>query len=120
MLPYPAPPLLTMTLPGKKAEVFASLLQHGILYPVEQPVALGDFLLSLPGFSQEYLEQYAIKGRARLELIDGGILIRAVEQQPAQAVTAPSAPVEASPATGGAEQQNGKPRGWLGRWGKRR
>ena len=57
MLPYPAPPLLTMTLPGKKAEVFASLLQHGILYPVEQPVALGDFLLSLPGFSQEYLEQ---------------------------------------------------------------
>jgi ABC-type lipoprotein export system ATPase subunit len=69
---------------------------------------------------QEYLEQYAIKGRARLELIDGGILIRAVEQPPAQAVTAPSAPVEASPATGGAEQQNGKPRGWLGRWGKRR
>jgi energy-coupling factor transporter ATP-binding protein EcfA2 len=31
---------------------------------------------------QEYLEQYQIKGRARLELIDGGILIRAVEQRP--------------------------------------
>jgi ABC-type lipoprotein export system ATPase subunit len=31
---------------------------------------------------QEYLEQYAIKGRARLELVDGGILIRAVEQRP--------------------------------------
>jgi len=28
---------------------------------------------------QEYLEQYAIKGRARLELVDDGILIRAVE-----------------------------------------
>ena len=32
---------------------------------------------------QEYLEQYQIKGRARLELVDGGILIRAVEQRPA-------------------------------------
>jgi bifunctional DNA-binding transcriptional regulator/antitoxin component of YhaV-PrlF toxin-antitoxin module len=31
---------------------------------------------------QEYLEQYQIKGRARLELVDGGILIRAVDQRP--------------------------------------
>ena len=31
---------------------------------------------------QEYLEQYQIKGRARLELIDGGILIRASRPAP--------------------------------------
>lgn len=57
MLPNPAPSLLTVTVLPEKVEAFASLLQHGILYPVVQPVALGDFLLSLPGFSQQYLEE---------------------------------------------------------------
>ena len=37
---------------------------------------------------QEYLEQYQIKGRARLELVDGGILIRAVDQRPAAEASA--------------------------------
>jgi ABC-type lipoprotein export system ATPase subunit len=67
----------------------------------------------------EYLEQYAIKGRARLELIEGGILIRAVEPQPAKAAAAPGAPAEATPADEADEQQNGRPRGWLRRFGRR-
>lgn len=57
MLPHPAPPLLTITLPENKIAALASLLQHGILYLIEQPVILGDFLLALPGFSQKYLEE---------------------------------------------------------------
>jgi hypothetical protein len=36
---------------------FASLLQHGILYAVDQPVDIHSFLLSLPGFSAEYMEK---------------------------------------------------------------
>lgn len=53
----PPPPFLTVTISPEKVKAFASLLQHGILYPVAQPVLLGEFLLSLPGFSKQYLEE---------------------------------------------------------------
>ena len=72
---------------------------------------------------QEYLEQYQIKGRARLELIEGGILIRAVAP-PAAAASAPKsagaedAPTAADGAEEGEEQPDGK-RGWFGRFGRR-
>lgn len=48
-------PLLTLTSPSLNG--FASLLQHGILYPVDHPVGLVPFLLSLPGFTEQYIEQ---------------------------------------------------------------
>ena len=73
---------------------------------------------------QEYLEQYQIKGRARLELIEGGILIRAVAQRPPAgaaaakeeggqdaAEAAAGTPAEGAP-------QDGK-RGLFGRFGRR-
>jgi peptide/nickel transport system ATP-binding protein len=63
----------------------------------------------------EYLEQYAIKGRARLELIEGGILIRAVEPQPDKAVAPPAQAAPEAQDSG----QSSKPRGWLGRLGRR-
>jgi ABC-type lipoprotein export system ATPase subunit/bifunctional DNA-binding transcriptional regulator/antitoxin component of YhaV-PrlF toxin-antitoxin module len=44
---------------------------------------------------QEYLEQYQIKGRARLELIEGGILIRAVDQRPPGGASAPKTGAQA-------------------------
>lgn len=49
-------PRLNMVLPPKAVKGFASLLQHGILFPAEQPVALVPFLLSLPGFTAPYIE----------------------------------------------------------------
>jgi hypothetical protein len=52
----------------------------------------------------EYLEQYAIKGRARLELVDGGILIRAVE--PPHSQTAPAKKAEESETSGAKEESN--------------
>lgn len=51
-----AMPHLTVRVTREKTTAFASLLQHGVLYAVEQPSILGDFLLDLPGFSREYLE----------------------------------------------------------------
>lgn len=50
-------PLLTLSVPAQPLTGFASLLQHGILFPVRQPVPLVPFLLSLPGFTAEYIEQ---------------------------------------------------------------
>ena len=47
---------LTLVLPATIAAGFASLLQHGILYPVPGPVAIRPFLLSLPGFTADYIE----------------------------------------------------------------
>jgi hypothetical protein len=49
-------PRLIITLPDEAVSGFASLLQHGMLIKVEQPVALVPLLLSLPGFSVEYIE----------------------------------------------------------------
>ena len=57
IMPVQTIPCLTVHLPEEKAAGFAALLQHGMLYQVEQSVAMGDFLLSLPGFSREYLEE---------------------------------------------------------------
>jgi hypothetical protein len=48
---------LTISLQPEMATGFASLLQHGILYAVDQPVDIHSFLLSLPGFSTEYMEK---------------------------------------------------------------
>lgn len=48
---------LTLELPEKAVAGFASLLQHGILFAVDRPIALLPFLLALPGFTAEYLEQ---------------------------------------------------------------
>ena len=74
---------------------------------------------------QEYLEQYQIKGRARLELIEGGILIRAVAPTAAgRALRPPKKRAartqrkrrQARPAEGA--PQDGK-RGLFGRFGRR-
>jgi ABC-type multidrug transport system ATPase subunit len=72
---------------------------------------------------QEYLEQYQIKGRARLELIEGGILIRAVAQQPPAGAAAKEEGGQdaAESAAGTPEEgtpQEGK-RGLFGRFGRR-
>lgn len=56
MPPY-AIPFVTITLPRPAITGFASLLQHGILYPVDRPVEIQPFLLSLPGFSADYIEK---------------------------------------------------------------
>lgn len=52
-----SPPLLTLNLPPTALAGFASLLQHGILVTIDRPVPLVPFLLSLPGFSKDYIEQ---------------------------------------------------------------
>jgi hypothetical protein len=44
-------------MPEDKVICFSSLLQHGILYAVDGQVDIGSFLLSLPGFTLEYLEK---------------------------------------------------------------
>src|SRR5665647_491591 len=49
-------PLLILSVPHQAMAGFASLLQHGILLPVDRPVALLPFLLALPGFDAEYIE----------------------------------------------------------------
>lgn len=49
-------PCLRLTLSPEDVNGFASLLQHGILVPVDQPVALIPFLLLLPGFTAGYIE----------------------------------------------------------------
>jgi len=36
---------------------FASLLQHGMVFHIDRPVAIVPFLLDLPGFSAEYIEK---------------------------------------------------------------
>jgi hypothetical protein len=51
------PPLLTLAMPEEAVAGFASLLQHGILYAIDQPVAILPFLLTLPGFTSEYIEK---------------------------------------------------------------
>jgi hypothetical protein len=50
-------PRLTLTLPEEAVAGFASLLQHGVLFAVDRPVALLPFLLALPGFTAEYIEK---------------------------------------------------------------
>lgn len=49
-------PLLTITPPLPDLGGFASLLQHGLLFAVDHPIPAQDFLLSLPGFTGEYIE----------------------------------------------------------------
>lgn len=51
------PPLLMLSLPAQPLTGFASLLQHGLLFPVPHPLPLVPFLLSLPGFTAEYIER---------------------------------------------------------------
>jgi hypothetical protein len=48
---------LHLTLPAELLPGFASLLQHGILFPLPRPVPLLAFLVSLPGFSLDYIEE---------------------------------------------------------------
>lgn len=49
-------PCLRLTLPTEDVNGFASLFQHGILIPVDQPAALIPLLLALPGFTAAYIE----------------------------------------------------------------
>ena len=51
------PPLLTLNLQPAAVAGFASLLQHGILFAIDGPVPLVPFLLSVPGFSEDYIER---------------------------------------------------------------
>ena len=48
---------LSVQLPEEAVTGFASLLQHGILFPVKHPVAILPFLLTLPGFNADYIEK---------------------------------------------------------------
>lgn len=57
MRPSPDASPLALTLPSESFAGFASLLQHGMLFPVERPVAMLPFLLTLPGFTADYIEQ---------------------------------------------------------------
>lgn len=50
-------PHLSLTLPPNQLAGFASLLQHGIFFPVEGPISAWPFLLAVPGFTADYLEQ---------------------------------------------------------------
>ena len=50
-------PQLTLDLTPDALTGFASLLQHGILFPVDRPVPLVPFLLALPGFTGDYIEK---------------------------------------------------------------
>lgn len=50
------PPRLTLALPEEAVAGFASLLQHGILFNVDRPTPIVPFLLGLPGFTAEYVE----------------------------------------------------------------
>ena len=53
----PTYPVLSLALPPESLPGFASLLQHGILFPLQRPVPLLAFLVSLPGFSADYIEE---------------------------------------------------------------
>ena len=55
--PQDSPAALQITLAPSALPLFASLLQHGVLYPVSGTIDLASFLLSLPGFTRDYLEQ---------------------------------------------------------------
>ncbi|MGD9948885.1 MAG: hypothetical protein AB7U29_10450 [Desulfobulbus sp.] len=57
MLPSQSYPILHLKLPSEVLLGFASLLQHGVLFPLQQPVPLLSFLVSLPGFSADYIEK---------------------------------------------------------------
>ena len=50
-------PCLELEVSPEMLPGFASLLQHGVLYPIERPIPLLSFLLSLPGFSADYIEE---------------------------------------------------------------
>lgn len=50
-------PLITITAPLPDFGGFASLLQHGVLFAVDHPVPAQNFLLSIPGFTEDYIEQ---------------------------------------------------------------
>ena len=50
-------PRLLIALPNERIPGFASLLQHGILLNMYQPTPLLPLLLSLPGFTAEYIEK---------------------------------------------------------------
>ncbi len=56
MLPTVLLPKLLLTMPQETVAGFASLLQHGIQCAIDQPVEILPFLLSLPGFNPEYIE----------------------------------------------------------------
>jgi len=50
-------PFLHLKLPSESLRGFASLLQHGILFSLRHPIPLLTFLVSLPGFSADYIEK---------------------------------------------------------------
>lgn len=50
-------PVLRLQLPPDALAGFASLLQHGLLFPMQHAVSLLPFLVSLPGFSADYIEK---------------------------------------------------------------
>ena len=50
-------PVLELDLPAEALPGIASLLQHGVLFPIAKPIPLLSFLVTLPGFSADYIEQ---------------------------------------------------------------
>lgn len=54
---YAMIPQLNILLPQPGFAGFASLLQHGILLPLDRPVAMLPLLVSLPGFTEAYIEK---------------------------------------------------------------
>lgn len=53
----PSCPRLLIKQTNQALAGFASLLQHGIVFHIDRPVAIVPFLLDLPGFSEEYIEK---------------------------------------------------------------
>jgi hypothetical protein len=49
-------PDILISLPQKAVSGFASLLQHGIFIPIDKEIPLLSLLLSVPGFTKEYIE----------------------------------------------------------------
>jgi len=50
-------PCLELEISPEMLTGFASLLQHGVLFPIERPIPLLSFLVTLPGFTAEYIEE---------------------------------------------------------------
>ena len=50
-------PQLTLLIPTHAIERFTTLLQAGVIVEMDHPTSIGEFLLTLPGFSQQYIAE---------------------------------------------------------------
>lgn len=50
-------PQLTLLIPAHAIDRFTTLLQAGVIVKMDRPTSIGEFLLSLPGFNQQYIAE---------------------------------------------------------------